>query len=37
MPFEDGEAVFELDYYSIVEEILIDYYSEQIEELGWEL
>jgi len=37
MPFEGGEAVFELDYDSIAEEILIDYYSEQIEELGWEL
>lgn len=37
MPFEGGEAVFDLDYDSIVQEILIDYYSEQIEELGWEL
>jgi len=37
MPFESGEAVFEVDYDSIVQEILIDYYSEQIEELGWEL
>lgn len=37
MPFEGGEAVFEVDYDSIVQEILIDYYSEQIEELGWEL
>lgn len=37
MPFEGSEAVFDLDYDSIVQEILIDYYSEQIEELGWEL
>jgi len=37
LPFEDGEAVFEVDYYGIVDELLIDNYSDQIEELGWQL
>ena len=37
MPFEGGAAVFEIDYDSIVQEILIDDYADEIKDMGWEL
>jgi hypothetical protein len=37
MPYEDGAPVFNLDYWGLVDEILMDQYEEQIREMGWEL
>lgn len=37
MPYEDGEPVFDIDYWGMVDEILIDDYEEQIREMGWTL
>lgn len=35
MPYENGEPVFDIDYYGLVDEILIDDYEEQMKEMGW--
>ncbi|TET12727.1 MAG: hypothetical protein E3J81_10290 [Dehalococcoidia bacterium] len=37
MPYEGGEPVFDVDYWGLVDEILIDDYEKQIREMGWEL
>ena len=37
MPYEEGEPVVDIDYDSLVDEILVDQYGEQIGKMGWEL
>jgi len=35
MPYEDGEPVFNIDYWGLVDSILLDKYEERIREMGW--
>jgi hypothetical protein len=37
MPYEGGEPVFDVDYWGLVDEVLIDNWQEQIAEMGWQL
>jgi len=37
MPYEGGEPVFNIDYWTLVDSILLDKYQERIQEMGWAL
>lgn len=37
MPYESGEPVFEIDYWYLIDDVLMAEYEKQVEEMGWEL